>query len=41
MKVEVHILRLAGKDYYDAVVNIDKISAVLIQVRGVKVPTWK
>jgi hypothetical protein len=30
----VHIARLAGKDYFDAVVTIDRISAVLIQVRG-------
>lgn len=30
----VHISRLSGKDFFDAVVNIDRISAVLIQVRG-------
>jgi hypothetical protein len=29
----VHISRLAGKDFYDAVVGIDKISAVRVKVR--------
>lgn len=29
----VHISKLAGKDFYDAVVNIDRISAVIIKVR--------
>ena len=28
-----HISRLAGKDFYDAVVSIDKISAVSIKMR--------
>ena len=31
--VLVHISKLAGKDFYDAVVNIDRISAVIIKVR--------
>jgi hypothetical protein len=30
----VHISKLSGKDFYDAVVRIDKISAVLFKVRG-------
>ena len=29
----VHISRLAGKEFFDAVVSIDKISAVRIKVR--------
>jgi len=29
----VHISRLAGKEFYDAVVGIDKVSAVRIKVR--------
>jgi len=29
----VHIAKLSGKDFYDAVVRIDKISAVRIRVR--------
>lgn len=29
----VHISRLAGKEFYDSVVRIDKISAVRIRVR--------
>ena len=29
----VHISKLAGKDFYDAVVNIDRISAVIMKVR--------
>lgn len=28
-----HISRLSGKDFYDAVVNIDQVSAVRIKVR--------
>lgn len=30
----VHISRLSGKDFYDAVVRIDRISAVIFKVRG-------
>lgn len=30
----VHLAKLRGKDFYDAVINIDKISAVLIKVRS-------
>jgi hypothetical protein len=30
----VHIAKLSGKDFYDAVVRIDRISAVLFKVRG-------
>jgi hypothetical protein len=30
----VHIAKLSGKDFYDAVVRIDQISAVLFKVRG-------
>jgi hypothetical protein len=30
----VHISKLSGKDFYDAVVRIDKISAVLLKIRG-------
>ena len=30
----VHISRLAGKDFSDAVVGIDKVSAVVFQARG-------
>lgn len=30
----VHLSKLAGRDYYDAAVSIDRISAVLVQVRG-------
>jgi hypothetical protein len=29
----VHISRLAGKDFYDAIVGIDKISAVRMKMR--------
>ncbi len=29
----VHVSRLAGKDFFDAVVNIDRISAVIVRVR--------
>jgi hypothetical protein len=29
----VHMTRLAGKEFYDAVVNIDRISAVIVRVR--------
>jgi len=30
----VHISKLSGKDFYDAVVRIDRISAVIFRVRG-------
>lgn len=30
----LHIEKLSGKDFYDAVVRIDKISTVTIRVRG-------
>lgn len=30
----VHISRLTGKDFYDAVVVIDKIDAAILRVRG-------
>jgi hypothetical protein len=30
----VHISKLSGRDFYDAVVNIDRISAVIIKVRN-------
>ena len=30
----VHISKISGKDFYDAVVRVDKISAVLFKVRG-------
>jgi hypothetical protein len=30
----VHISKISGKDFYDAVVRMDKISAVLFKVRG-------
>lgn len=30
----VHIAKLSGKDFYDAVVRIDNISAVIFKVRG-------
>jgi len=30
----VHIAKVSGKDFYDAVVRIDRISAVLFKVRG-------
>ena len=30
----VHIAKLSGKDFYDAVVRLDQISAVLFKVRG-------
>jgi hypothetical protein len=30
----VHVTRLAGKDFYDAVVDIGTISAVIFQARG-------
>lgn len=29
----VHISKLSGKDFYDAVVNIDRINAVIMKVR--------
>ena len=29
----VHISKLAGKEFYDAVVNIDKVSAVRMKMR--------
>jgi hypothetical protein len=30
----VHISKISGKDFYDAVVRIDRISAVMFKVRG-------
>jgi hypothetical protein len=30
----VHISKISGRDFYDAVVRVDKISAVLFKVRG-------
>ena len=30
----VHIAKLSGKDFYDAVVRIDKINAVIIRARS-------
>jgi hypothetical protein len=30
----VHISKIAGRDFYDAVVRMDRISAVLFKVRG-------
>jgi hypothetical protein len=30
----VHIARLSGKDYYDALIRLDRINAVIIKVRG-------
>ena len=30
----VHIAKLSGRDFYDAVVRIDRISAVVFKVRG-------
>ena len=30
----VHIAKLSGKDFYDAVVRIERISAVIFKVRG-------
>jgi hypothetical protein len=30
----VHISKISGKDFYDSVVRIDKISAVIFKVRG-------
>jgi hypothetical protein len=30
----VHISKISGKDFYDAVVRMDRISAVLFKVRG-------
>lgn len=30
----VHIARISGRDFYDAVVRIDRISAVIFKVRG-------
>jgi hypothetical protein len=30
----VHISKISGKDFYDAVVRMDKISAVMFKVRG-------
>ena len=30
----VHVAKLSGKDFYDAVVRIDRISAVSFKVRG-------
>lgn len=29
----VHVSRLAGKDFYDAVIEIDRINAVIMKVR--------
>lgn len=29
----VHVARLAGKDFYDAVISLDRISAVIMRVR--------
>lgn len=29
----VHLTKLTGKDFYDAAVNIDRISAVIVRVR--------
>ncbi len=29
----VHVAKITGKDYYDAVISIDKVSAVRIKVR--------
>ena len=29
----VHVSRLSGKEFYDAVISIDKVSAVRIRVR--------
>ena len=29
----IHISKLVGKDFYDAVVNIDRISAVIVKAR--------
>jgi len=30
----VHISKISGRDFYDAVVRMDKISAVIFKVRG-------
>ncbi|HTP63947.1 MAG TPA: hypothetical protein VMJ66_01050 [Geobacteraceae bacterium] len=30
----VHLTKLSGKDYYDAVISVDRISAVLFVARG-------
>ena len=30
----VHISKVSGRDFYDAVVRVDKINAVLFKVRG-------
>ncbi len=30
----VHVTNLAGKEFYDAVISIDRISAVIIRVRN-------
>jgi hypothetical protein len=30
----VHISKIAGRDYYDAVVRMDRISAIVFKVRG-------
>ena len=30
----VHIVKLSGRDFYDAVVRIDRINAVVFKVRG-------
>ena len=30
----VHLARISGRDFYDAVVRIDRISAVIFKVRG-------
>ena len=30
----VHLSKISGRDFYDAVVRMDKISAVLFKVRG-------
>jgi hypothetical protein len=30
----VHLSELSGRDFYDAVVRLDQVSAVLVQMRG-------
>jgi hypothetical protein len=30
----LHLAKLSGRDFYDAVVRIDRISAVILKVRG-------
>ena len=32
-KTLVHVSRISGKEYYDAVISIDKVSAVRMRVR--------